>query len=180
MQLQLAREAAIEAKTRVSVFRGELYLHHCRALKEAEDADDVRAVPKPDAQGVCAALHVRWLHPVLRKEAVQAAFEPLGSIKHVQMCIGPAHAPKTAGPLVDYYNYAIVTYRDQSSAVAARGAMDDALVTFDTRVRAETLTVSFAAGEGDDESDDDEPVFPAGPDDPESDGLDDDSDFDDF
>ena len=32
---------------------------------------------------------------------------------------------------------------------------------------------------GDDESDD-EPVFPAGPDDPESDGLDDDGDFDDF
>ena len=49
--------------------------------------------------------------------------------------------------------------------------MDDALVTFDTRVRAETLTVSFAAGKagpaGDDESDD-EPVFPADPDDPES------------
>ena len=61
--------------------------------------------------------------------------------------------------------------------------MGDALVTFDTRVRAETLTVSFAAGKagpaGDEESDD-EPVFPAGPDDPESDGLDDDGDFDDF
>ena len=66
MQLQLAREAAIAAKARVSVFRGELYLNHCRALREAEDADDVRAVPKPDAQGVCAALHVCWLHPAFR------------------------------------------------------------------------------------------------------------------
>ena len=63
MQLQLAREAAIAAKARVSVFRGELYLNHCRALREAEDADDVRAVPKPDAQGVCAALHVRCAAP---------------------------------------------------------------------------------------------------------------------
>ena len=59
-------------------------------------------------------------YPALRKEAVQAAFEPFGSVKHVQMCPGPAHAPKTAGPLVDYYNYAIVTYRDQSSGGGAR------------------------------------------------------------
>ena len=63
--------------------------------------------------------------------------------------------------------------------------MDGALVTFDKRVRAEALTVSFASSRADpagDESDDefDEPVSPADPNDPESDGLDSDSDFDDF
>ena len=83
-----------------------LYCNHSRALGDAEDADDVHARPKADAQGVCAALRVCWLHPISRREAVRAAFEPFGVIKHVQMCPGPAHAPKTAGPLVDYYNTA--------------------------------------------------------------------------
>ena len=112
-QLRLAREAAIEAKCRVSMFRGELYLNHSRALKDAEDADDVRAIPKADTQGVCAALHVRWLNPIFRKEAVQAAFELFGSIKHVQLHDGPAHAPKTTGRLILNYNYAIVIYPRQ-------------------------------------------------------------------
>ena len=100
----------------------------------------MRAVPKPDVQGVCAALHVCWLHPVFRTEAVQAAFEPFGSIKHVQMCFGPAHAPKTTGRLVLNFNYAIIIYRDKSSAAAARDAMNGTSVTFDERVRAEALT----------------------------------------
>ena len=106
-QLRLAREAAIEAKCRVSMFRGELYFNHSRALKHAEDADDVRATPKAGAE-----VHVRWLHPVFRKEAVQAAFEPFGSIKHVQMRPGDgmANVPKTTTPFVDCYNYAIVIY----------------------------------------------------------------------
>ena len=177
-QLRLAREAAIEAKCRVSMFRGELYLNHSRALKDAEDADDVRAIPKADAQGVCAALHVRWLNPIFRKEAVQAAFELFGSIKHVQLHDGPAHAPKTTGRLILNYNYAIVIYRDKSSAVAARGAMNGALVTLDKRVRAETLEVSFASGQASPESDDSDEELDetdkslAQPDGPESDNMD--------
>ena len=63
--------------------------------------------------------------------------------------------------------------------------MDGALVTFDKRVRAEALTVSFASGKADltgDESEDefDETVYLAGPDDPESDGLESGDDLDDF
>ena len=186
-KLRLAREAAIEAKSRVSMFRGELYLNHSRALKDAEDADDVHATPKADAQGVCAALRVCWLHPISRKEAVQAAFEPFGAIKHVQICLGEKwmHPPEITVPFVDYYNYAIVTYRDKSSAVAARDAMNCASVTFDKRVRAEALTVSFASGKTDhtgDESDDefDDALGLTCPNDPESDGLESGDDLDDF
>ena len=47
-----------------------------------------------------------------------------GFVKHVQLHIGPAHAPKTTGRLIDTYNYAIVTYRDTSSAMAARDARE--------------------------------------------------------
>ena len=189
MQLQLAREAAIAAKARVSVFRGVLYLNHCRALKDAEDADDVRAVAKPDAQGVCAALRVCWLHPAFRAEAVQAAFEAFGPIKSVRLCDGPAHAPKTTGRLVLNFNYAIIVYRDKSSAAAARDAMNGATATFDVRVRAEALMVGFASGEAGlagDRSDDEfcacHGSGPVRPDDPESDGTDDESlgDSDDF
>ena len=99
-QLRLAREAAIEAKSRVSMYRGVLYCNHSRALRDAEDADDVHARPKADAQGVCAALRVCWLHPIFRKEAVQAAFEPFGVIKQVQMCPGEKwmHPPEVTTP----------------------------------------------------------------------------------
>ena len=169
------------------MYRGVLYCTHSRALGDAEDADDVHARPKADAQGVCAALRVCWLHPISRKEAVQAAFEPFGVIKHVQMCPGEKwmHPPEITVPFVDYYNYAIVTYRDKSSAVAARDAMNCASVTFDKRVRAEALTVSFASGKTDhtgDESDDefDDALGPTCPDDPESDGLESGDDLDDF
>ena len=61
-----------------------------------------------DAQGVCAALDVKWLHPVISKAAVQEAFEVYGAVKYVQMCLGNGWAgvPKTTGRLVHTYNYA--------------------------------------------------------------------------
>ena len=117
------------------MYRGVLYCNHSRALRDAEDADDVHARPKADAQGVCATFArccacAGCMHPIFRKEAVQAAFEPFGVIKHVQMCPGEKwmHPPEVTTPFVDYYNYAIVTYRDKSSAVAARDAMNGASV----------------------------------------------------
>ena len=109
---------------------------------------------------------------------MQAAFELFGSIKHVQLHDGPAHAPKTTGPLILNYNYAIVIYRDKSSAVAACGAMNGVLVTLDKRVRAETLEVSFASGQASPESDDSDEELDetdkslAQPDGPESDDMD--------
>ena len=106
-------------------------MHACLALaytiahaKQRRECmhDDVHAAPKADAQGVCAALHVSWLHPVFGKEALQAAFERFGAVKHVQICLGPAYAPKTVGRLVDYYNYTIVKYRDKCSPARRRRA----------------------------------------------------------
>jgi len=71
------------------------------------------------------------------------------------MHLGPAHAPKTTGRLVTEYNYATVTFCDKSDAMAARDAMDGAVVTLDKRVRAEALSVTFASGTATDQSDDD-------------------------
>ena len=67
----------------------------------------------------------------------------------------------------------------------ARDAMNGASVTFDKRVRAEALTVSFASGKTNhtgDESDDefDDVLGLTCPDDPESDGLESGDDLDDF
>ena len=128
---------------------------------------------------MCATLNVRWLDPGISKAAVQEAFEGFGAIKHVQICCGDGWAgvPKTAGRFPLTYNFALVTCRDKSVAVAARHALNGAPL-----LRSSALSVSFASGRADPMGDESENEFDesdlAPPDDPESDGMDD--DFDDF
>ena len=59
-------------------------------------------MPKIGAQGECAALDVRWLHPLVSKEAVERTFKIYGAIKYVQIRsgMGWAGVPKTTVPFV--------------------------------------------------------------------------------
>ena len=126
-QLRLARETALAAKCRVVVVRGVLYYGRSSALEDAEALLDPYAVPSPDAQGVCAALDVRWLWPTISKEVVQERFAAFGAIKSVQLS-APTWGPKTGLRIAENYNIATVTYLAKASAVAARRALDGASV----------------------------------------------------
>ena len=152
-QLQLARETALAAKCRVVVVRGVLYYGRSSALEDAEALLDPYAVPSPDAQGVCAALDVRWLWPTISKEVVQERFAAFGAIKSVQLS-APTWGPKTGLRIAEKYNIATVTYLAKASAVAARRALGGASVFLNGAANIHDPILVRFAGVSDDDDDD--------------------------
>ena len=157
--LQTAREAALEAHTRVTEVGGELYFLCSEALEKAEAQRNVVDAGGFGVPGRHGVLDVRWLDPSITKAQVQEAFEAFGTIKHVQVCNGDDRAPtvtiEVKGRAFQLEcNSAIITFSHASAAMAAQKSLNGKPL-----LRAGALEVTLAFGGACREDDDPEPDF---------------------
>ena len=153
-KLRAARQAALAAKTRVTVVSGELYYFCSAALGAAEAADAVRrgaASELDQALASEAELLVRYLHPGVTAAEVREIFAQHGPLTYVRIeCSTYADTPKEHKLGLEY-NVATIGFVHGIDAAGARIALDN-----EDLLRSGCIKVDFCAGHEHDVTMDDE------------------------
>ena len=153
-KLRAARQAALAAKTRVTVVSGELYYFCSAALGAAEAADAVRrgaASELDQALASEAELLVRYLHPGVTAAEVREIFAQWGPLTYVRIeCSTYADTPKEHKLGLEY-NVATIGFVHGIDAAGARIALDN-----EDLLRSGCIKVDFCAGHEHDVTMDDE------------------------
>ena len=153
-KLRAARQAALAAKTRVTVVSGELYCLCSAALGAAEAADAVRcgaASELDQALASDAELLVRFLHPGVTAAEVREIFAQHGPLTFVRIgCLTHADTPKEHKLGLEY-NVATIGFVHGIDAAGARIALHN-----EDLLRSGCIKVDFCAGHGHDVTMDDE------------------------
>ena len=147
-RLQAAREAALEACTRVTEVGGELYFLCSEALGAVEEQRRVAEEGGFGVPGRHGVLDVRWLDPGVTKAQVHSAFAVFGTLMHIQMCNGDDRAPTVtvkakARAFELACNSANVTFSRASDAAVAQQALNGKSL-----LRADALKVTLISGGG--------------------------------
>ena len=153
-KLRAARQAALAAKTRVTVVSGELYYLCSAALGAAEAADAVRCGAASELDQALASeaeLLVRFLHPGVTAAEVREIFAQHGPLTFVRIgCSTHADTPKEHKLGLEY-NVATIGFVHGIDAAGARIALHN-----EDLLRSGCIKVDFCAGHGHDVTMDDE------------------------
>ena len=153
-KLRAARQAALAAKTRVTVVSGELYYFCSAALGAAEAADAVRCGAASELDQALASeaeLLVRFLHPGVTAAEVREVFAQHGPLTFVRIgCSTHADTPKEHKLGLEY-NVATIGFVHGIDAAGARIALHN-----EDLLRSGCIKVDFCAGHEHDVTMDDE------------------------
>ena len=126
--IRAARQAALAAKTRVTVVSGELYYLCSTALGAAEAAHAVRCGAASELDQALASeaeLLVRFLHPGVTAAEVREIFAQHGPLTFVRIgCSTHADTPKEHKLGLEY-NVATIGFVHGIDAAGARIALDN-------------------------------------------------------